>query len=219
MGFIAKDSGGGNFKPAPAGTHLARCYRMIDLGTQSGTFNGETKLRHKIQLTWELHGEDDDGNALVMDDGKPLIVNKRYTLSLHAKAGLRRDLESWRGKPFTEDEAKGFDVRVLLDKWCMLSLIHNKVGEKTYVNIAGISSVPSAMRKSLPTGVNKIAQFDLEDPDMEMFSTFHEKLQEAIKAAPEWSHTTYQKPGPEKQIEKATATAGGFDDMDDDIPY
>lgn len=207
MGFVAKDSGGGAFKLAPAGTHLARCYRMIDLGTQEVVFNNETKYQHKIQLSWELHGEDEDGNPLKMDDGAPMSVSKRYTLSLHSKAGLRRDLESWRGKPFTETEAQGFDVTVLLDKWCMLSLIHNAVGDKTYANIASISAVPNAMRKSLPNGLNDLERFDIDDPDMKLFATFHEKLRETIENAPEW-----------KAAMDRRKNVTGFEDMKDDVP-
>lgn len=33
-GFYVEDSGGKDFVPVPPGLHLARCYRIIDLGTQ-----------------------------------------------------------------------------------------------------------------------------------------------------------------------------------------
>jgi hypothetical protein len=32
--------------------------------------------------------------------------------------------------------------------------------------------------------------FDLDKPDMKIFASFHEKLQEAIKRSPEWAKQT-----------------------------
>ena len=58
---------GGDFKPAPAGSHLARCYRIIDLGTQKVVWKGTEKAMKKIIIGWELHGEDADGKPLLTD--------------------------------------------------------------------------------------------------------------------------------------------------------
>lgn len=214
MGFIAKDSGGGTYKPVPPGTHVARCYRLIDLGTQEIQFKDETKLQHKIMIGWECFGEDEAGGPLVTEDGMPLVISKRYTVSLHKKANLRGDLESWRGRPFTDDELKGFDIANLLDKWCMLSVIHNQAGDKTYANIASIMAVPPAMRKTLPKGIHELQKFDIDQPDMELFATFHEKLQETIRAADEWVE-----PGEKKEPALAGDDSAPMDDLDDDIPF
>jgi len=40
-------------------------------------------------------------------------------------SNLRRDLESWRGRAFTEAERKAFDVEKLIGVNCQLSLKHN----------------------------------------------------------------------------------------------
>jgi hypothetical protein len=42
------------------------------------------------------------------------IVQKRYTLSSHKKSTLRRDLEAWRGRPFTDSQADDFDIDMLI---------------------------------------------------------------------------------------------------------
>ena len=59
MGFIAKDSGGGDFKRVPPGAYIGRCFSLIDLGTQ--TTNGQfgEKRQHKIRIAWELFGDDE----------------------------------------------------------------------------------------------------------------------------------------------------------------
>ena len=106
-GLIASDSGGGDFKRVPAGVFTARCWSIIDLGTQNVEFQGEMKLQRKVQLSWELFGEDEQGAPLVMDDGMPMTISKRYTLSLSAKSKLRPDLEAWRGKAFDDAQVMG----------------------------------------------------------------------------------------------------------------
>lgn len=145
MGFIAKDSGGGNFKRVPPGSHMARCYSLIDLGTQRTEGQFGVKDQHKIQIGWEIFGEDDQGAPLTVEvDGKsvPMTIKKSYTVSLHEKAGLRRDLASWRGRDFTEEEAKAFDVSNLLGAACMLSITESENNGKTYSNVSGISRLP-----------------------------------------------------------------------------
>ena len=77
MSFIVEDTGpASDFKQVPAGLHLARCYRIIDIGTQRSEYDGVEKKQRKISLFWELHGEDDDGNKLVTDDGRPMAIFK-----------------------------------------------------------------------------------------------------------------------------------------------
>jgi hypothetical protein len=224
MGLIAMDSGGGDFKRVPPGTHTARCYRLIDLGTQAVTFSGDTKLQRKIMIGWELFGEDDDGAPLTTDDGMPLTISKRYTMSLHEKAKLRADLESWRGRPFTADELKGFELPKLLGQWCMVNVIHtdnDPAGGKVYANVKSLMPVPKQMKATLPKGVHELQQFDLDDPDMNLFGTFYQKLQETIQASTEWKASRGQ---PKPAAKPETATAGGspsayFDDMDSDVPF
>ena len=111
MGLIAKDSGGGNFTPVSPGMHLARCYRIVDMGTQTTEFAGQTKHLHKVMLQFEVHGEDEDGKPLVTAKGEPMSISKNFTLSLAEKATLRLDLQAWRGRPFTADELRGFELK------------------------------------------------------------------------------------------------------------
>lgn len=215
MGIIAMDSGGGgDFKRVPAGTHVARCFRVIDLGTQSVEWQGSVKLQRKVQISWEVFGEDDEGAPLTTDDGMPLVISKRYTLSLSDKARLRADLESWRGRAFTSDELSGFDITNLLDAFCMLSVIEVKNGDKTYSNISAIAQIPKAMRSTLPKGIHEPQVFDVSDPDMEMFSKFYEKLKETIAASTEWRS---RQNGPTRA--KAAQPDDPFGDSLDDPPF
>jgi hypothetical protein len=191
MGFIAKDSGGeSNFKKVPPGVYVARCYSLIDMGTQVSEGQYGSKEQHKIRIAFEIFGDDDAGNPLTIDvDGKqmPLTISKTYTLSLHEKSGLRKDLAAWRGRDFTEEEAKAFDVSKLVNAYCMINVTTSENNGKTYTNIAGITPLPQALKNAKPAGVHEVVMFDLDQPDWEIFQQFHERLQETIKKSPEFA--------------------------------
>ena len=209
MGFIASDSGGGgNFKRVPQGVFIGRCYSLIDLGTQltSGQF-GE-KLQHKLRLSWELLDVDDTGAPLTVDvDGvdMPMTISKSYTASLHEKASLRKDLAAWRGKDFAEDEAKAFDVSKLVGAYAMVNVTIGETNGKTYSNVAGLTALPNSLKNNKPAPVHKDIKFDLDAPDMALFDTFYEHLQDIIKKSPEWAHkqgVKYIQPIPEQEGEE-----------------
>jgi len=142
MAIIAKNTSSGNFTPAPAGAHAAVCVDVVDLGPLEVTYGGKTKSQHKIRLVWQI--------AEMAPNGKPFTVQQRYTLSLHEKAALRKDLESWRGRQFTQEELSGFDVEAVIGKPCFLNITHNVTQEATYANVAAIMPLPRQMTAPAP---------------------------------------------------------------------
>ena len=212
--IIAKQSSNStsDFKLPPAGSFLARLYRIIDIGTQTTEWMGKKKMQRKIIAMFELHGEDNDGQPLQTAEGKPLIVSKRYTLSLDEKATLRKDLEAWRGKAFTQEELDGFNLEVLLGKCCMVSVTHSTYDGKEYANIAGISQVPAALKKlGEPVGVNELLIFTLDPFDQDKFSKLSEGMQGVIKKSAEYRNTF--EPG------APPVTSPPSELIDDDIPF
>src|SRR5512138_3838349 len=143
MGRYSQDSGGGEFKQAPTGTHMARCIRLIDLGTQHGDYQGQPTVKNQVLITWELPAE-------TMDDGKPFTVSHFYTNSLNEKATLRHHLEAWRGRQFSDEEAKRFDLMTILGKPCMVTVIANDKGRS---KVSAVSATPKGMQ--MPPQVNK----------------------------------------------------------------
>ena len=81
MSFFVESTGNKEFKMVPAGSHLARCYRIVDVGTQATEWQGQQKFLRKVMLGWEIHGEEDDGTPLLTEEGEPLAMFKNYTLS------------------------------------------------------------------------------------------------------------------------------------------
>jgi hypothetical protein len=71
--------------------HLARCYRVVDLGTQKSEYLGTVKHLPKVMLQFEVHGEDEAGKPIVTAKNEPMTISKNFTLSLAEKATLRKD--------------------------------------------------------------------------------------------------------------------------------
>lgn len=121
-----------DFTPAPEGLWPAVCIDVVDLGIVKSQWGD----KHKVQLRWALEEIDPKTE-------KPHMVVKRYTLSLHEKASLRRELETWRGRKFTAQESEGFDLEKLIGVNCQLQIMHNIQAEgDVYANIQAI--VPAA---------------------------------------------------------------------------
>lgn len=139
MAIIATAGDSKSYTPAPAGSHQAVCVDVIDKGVLEVTYAGKTKKQHKVSLAWQIEE--------LRDDGKRFIVYKRYTLSLNEKATLRHDLESWRGRPFTDDELAGFDVETVIGANCLISVQQRQVQDKVYANVTAVMALPKGMPK------------------------------------------------------------------------
>jgi hypothetical protein len=210
MTHLPKPSEGGSFSPPPAGTFPAVCYRIIDLGTQQTTWQGKPKKAHKVLISWELH----DPEAMT-EDGKPMSVHQQYTWSMHEKSRLRHDLESWRGKAFSDADfgPGGFDVKKLLGVPCFLGIVHDTKDGTTYANISAISGLPKNFDK--PKAVNALAYSWIEDGlfDRAVFATLSDKMQEKIKSSPEYQ--ILENGG----VSEHVSDAGHRPDLDDPIPF
>ncbi len=162
------------FELAPAGTHMAVAYRVIDLGTQTSSWNGQPKRQHKILISWELPDEK-------MADGRPFTIGQRYTWSMSEKAALRRDLESWRGTPFTEKDfgQNGFDIKNIIGKACLLNVIHAEKNGKQYANIASISRLMKG-QQGPPQTANEQVYLWINNDRWE--PSTYQKLSDGLKA-------------------------------------
>jgi len=182
--ITASNNSTGNHEPVPAGNHVARCYQMIHIGTIEESYLGELKHQNKVRLVFELPNE-----CRVFNPEKgeqPFSIGKDYTLSMHEKANLRKDLESWRGKRFTDKEAEAFDISVLIGKPCMLNVVHrtSKSSGKTYSDIASITPLPKGFE--CPAQVNDTMIFGYDPFSPEIFDSLPEWLKAKIASSDEY---------------------------------
>lgn len=207
MAIIARASGDGQQRELPeAGTHMAVCVQVIDIGTQETEWQGKTVAQRKILIGWELDTTD--------SEGEPFVQWQRYTLSLNERASLRRDLENWRGRQFSADELEAFDLKNIMGKSCLLQIVHSPGKEgRTYANVSGVSALMKSQKPIKPT--KPLVYFDLTDPDPDLFETFGDGLKKTILKSPEGAAWAA---GGTKKSQDAASDAPD-DAGDDDIPF
>jgi hypothetical protein len=178
-------SPGGDFEECPTGVWAARCYKIIDLGTQTASFKGETKLQRKVVITFEVYTNPP------MEDGRPFSQSQWFTNSNFEGSNLVKFLTAWRGAPIDPNEMSDETfMEKLLGKPCMLSLSKsapNTQGQ-TYVNIISCMRVPQGMQ--VPRLINKPVIFDLDNFNQQVFDSLTDKMKQKIAASPEYKMLT-----------------------------
>lgn len=181
------------FSPVPAGAHMAICYRVIDLGTQETTWEGKTKQTHQVLVGWEIPEE-------LMEDGRPFTIGQVYTWSMGEKAKLRAHLEAWRGKAFEDIDFRdpkegGFDIRKIVGKPCMVTVMHSSKNGNTYANVAGVAKLPKSMlAPAAPQNEMAFLWLSADEFDRHAFDGLSEKLKLKIAKSPEYQAITSGKP-------------------------
>lgn len=183
MSLTIAETGTADYTPAPAGTYTARCASLIDMGSQTSTYEGETKTAKKVMLSFEITDSETRRN-----DGSAFLISKRFTASLHVRAGLRKFLESWRGRPFTPEELRGFDLKNVVALDCLVGVVHETKGDKTYANLGSVMKLPRGMAAG--TGEITPVSFDLSAPDWTVFAGLSSRLQDQIAESPEYKAIT-----------------------------
>lgn len=198
---------GGERKLTPSGNFIARCYSMVHIGTIEEDYMGETKNLNKVRITWELPTEK---TVFKEENGEqPYSISKEFTLSLHEKATLRKFLESWRGKGFTEDEAKKFNIAKLVGVSCMINIIHktSKTGN-VYADIASVSTMPKGFEA--PEQINKSVIFSVCQFDSDVFNSFPDFLKDKIRKSQEFKNI---------ELPDVQETPSEHKEPEDDLPF
>lgn len=194
------------FEPIEAGTHRAICYGLVDLGKQYNELSG--KLQHRIQIMFELPDE-----LYTTKDGEemPRTISKQYTASLNNKSTLYKDLIAWRGRAFSDDELKAFNLKNIVGAPCMLSVTHTEKGENVYANISGIMKMPKGMGAITP--VNALMIFDVDESPLEMLDELPEWLANIIRKSEEYNERVAGAGYSEEEVTEGAAPA--FTELDE----
>lgn len=167
------------------GNYVARCYSMIEIGTVTETIMGKTKTMQKVRIGWELPNE---LKTFDQEKGpKPLVIDQEYTLSMYDKSNLRKMLESWRGKGFTEKEAECFDITKLIGVPCLLNIIHkpSKTSDRVYEQISSVTSLPKGT--AVPAQINKTLTLSYDSFNEEVFNSLPEFIKTKMQSSAEYA--------------------------------
>jgi hypothetical protein len=197
----------------PEGTHVARIYEYIHLGTQKGEWEGKELIQYKLRFTFEFPTE-----KHVFKEGeeaKPLVMSYDATLSFNEKANLRKLAEACAGK-MTDAEAVNFDVDTLVGKACLIAVAHKPPKEGiVYAYITGF--MPLMKGLTVDPQINPTKMLTFEHWDEEVFEALPKFVKEKIVVSPEYKIL---------KGEKAIETKGYQGDISngeatnsDDIPF
>lgn len=178
---IIAENNGQSFEPIQAGSYVARCYSMILMGTFEEDYKSEKKQITKVKVTFELPTE-----QKVFEESKglqPHVIGIDFTLSMAEKSNLRAFLTNWRGKAYTDEEAKKVDISKMVGVPCQLSVIHrtSKSSGKTYATVASASMLMKGFEA--PKQINPSVIFNVNQFDKEVFETLPKFIQEKIQAS------------------------------------
>ena len=140
-----------DFKPIPTGLQPAVCVNVFDIGYQPGYQGGVPSP--KVVILWELTCSER------RDDGKRFQLTKLYTASLGEKANLRKDLETWRGKKFTDAELEGFELDNIKKVGCQLLLVESTTAGKSFTNVAAVMAPPAGDKPQVETATDFVPEW------------------------------------------------------------
>lgn len=128
----------------PEGTHTARLYEIMYIGTIPTQFtneDGTQKEQYKVRLTFEFPDETQEFDG----EEKPLVLSKEVTFSLYRgtqTAVLRTIAHALLGAQLKDEEAEVFDIDELLGKACLVTIEHAEYSGNTYAKMVGFAPLP-----------------------------------------------------------------------------
>lgn len=221
MPIVASEGGSSPIPLIEAATHAAVCVAIVDVGTHVNPTYG--KAQRIVYIAWEFPDEpmvtwvDKETGE---NHSGPRLKWKRYTLTLgtaEKPSNLRRDLTSWRGREFSDEERKVFDLERVLNAPCMITIVHETASSgKVYDNIGAIVRLPKGMQPPKPS--SKPVYFSLDDylssDDVEPVSAkIPPWLAERTLKSEEWSRSGRTLGGADDSVKDVAAFSG------DDIPF
>lgn len=176
-------TGGGKSKqdPIESGNYLARLVQVLDLGLQEQRpYQGKEKPpAHEIMLTYELGTEfikDEEGNP---NEEQPRWISESLPLR-----PLTQDLakSTKRVAVFDPIGALSGDFAQMVGSPCTVTVVQNPNKKDPTIIYNNVGNVTPAMKGiPVPDLVNPPKVFDLDEPDLEVFGSLPEWVQEKIK--------------------------------------
>lgn len=183
-GKIVQES---NFKPQEAldpGAYPARLVQILSLGLQpQQPYQGEEKPpKQELYVTYEILDEfmkDEDGNEIL---DKPRWISERFPLN-----SLDSDLakSTKRYLAIEPSRENGGDWSQLGGAACMVTIVNYtpKSGKNMGVlrdKVGNVSTMRAKEADKAPELVNPVKVFDIDEPDMEVFGSLPQWLQDLM---------------------------------------
>jgi hypothetical protein len=166
MSLYVSAASGGSFeprKPIEAGAYAAVCDMVVDLGIQPSP-GGQFAPKRTVVLRFQIP----EIRVEITREGEtvelPAVISRTVGLSLNEKSTLYALLTSWRGKAFTPEELKKFDLGKIAGKSAFINVTHSVKGDRTYANLTSIMPLPKAIPAPVMEGEALVYSTDAPDP-------------------------------------------------------
>ena len=163
------------------GGYPARLVQVIDLGLQpQRPYQGQEKPpAYELQVVYESSDEFMPG-----EDGEPDESKPRWFWENFALHNLKSDRATSTKRYLALDPNLEYDGdwSKLIGKPVIVALTKTQGRDgNEYNNVAAISTMRSKEAAKLPDLVNDPVVFDLDDPDLDVFNSLPDRIQEKIK--------------------------------------
>jgi len=221
MGLKANQPATDNHIPQPVidvGNYPARIAQIIDLGLQAQRpYKGKEKPpANEVMLTYELVDcfmVDEEGTEM---EDKPRWLSEQIPLhSINADKAK----STARYNAADPNNAYNGDFSKLGGVAVNVAVVHNKTGDKIYTNIAGISTMRPRDAEKCPDLKKPAKVFDLDDPDMEIFGSLPQWVQDKIKGNLRFNGSKLQAALGGGAFEQAKEQPAPEPEADDDAPW
>lgn len=213
MSLIVSATGGGNYperKPLEAGAYAAVCDMVVDLGVQPSP-GGQFAPKRTVMLRFQIP----EVRVEITKDGEtkslPAVISRTVGLSLNEKSTLYGLLTSWRGRAFTPDELKKFDLGKVAGKPAFVNVTHAVKGDRTYANLTSIMPLPKSM--TAPVLEGEALVYSTDTPDAAVFDKLPAWVQDKI------SQRIVDAPKPVPKAAPAAAAAAVEEFKDDSLVF
>lgn len=163
---ISEEQSESKYPTIPLGVSKARCVSVIDLGTQENNWQGEISWKRQVLFEWEVP-EHTNNNS------EPLTISKFYNVSFFEKSNLSKDLTSWKGKPFSPQEKKQFNMGDMLGQTCQIQIMEKDNGKQQIVSIM-------PLKEPMTEQYHKSKLFSIEDYQNDRKEVFNQ-IREGIR--------------------------------------
>lgn len=190
------------------GEYPARLIKIIDLGNQEVTYSD--KAQPQILFEFEVFTR----------SGKSFTVNRQFNVSFYPTATLRKFLETWRTRNYTPQDLEDIKLDTLLGMTGMMKIVINTTGGKSYTNIDSIYYVKGL---SVPPSSNTFVILDFAQPNLDVFNSLPEWIQNKILRANNCPRLFSGEPEPQSSFVSpfVPQNNSGFENSQDfdDIPF
>lgn len=205
MGLGVNGEGNVGFMP-DIGLHNVVCCGVVDVGTrQDQKYN---KKKHDVIIRFvfpEITQMGDDGEY------HPTL-GQFYTLSIAPNSNLGKHLTLWRGKEFTDEERKRFELKTILGIPATITVGRTQNGR------ACVESISKPMKKhSLPEG--ELEFFSFEEFDGTFPDFMSENMKNFMKTSDEYQEYLHHVSGGADAQAAEEEVPASPEEFDGDIPF